>query len=173
MGRRRKAPADARALNGWLVIDKPAGISSAKAVAVIRAALRPQRIGHGGTLDPLASGVLPVALGEATKTVAYAMNGTKQYRFTIRFGEARTTDDAEGDVTATSPRRPETHEIEAALGRFEGIKLQVQIAEQTDAHVTGYRKRHSGRPGAGSPQPEIADEQDDRHSQPGPLGPPG
>jgi tRNA pseudouridine55 synthase len=79
-------------------------------------------------LDPLASGVLPVALGEATKTVAYAMNGTKQYRFVIRFGEARTTDDAEGEIIATSRRRPETKEIEAILPQFEGVIDQVPPA---------------------------------------------
>ncbi|MFT5539705.1 MAG: tRNA pseudouridine55 synthase [Alphaproteobacteria bacterium] len=125
MGRRRKPPPGARALNGWLVLDKPAGISSARAVALVRAALKPLRIGHAGTLDPLATGILPMALGEATKTIAYAMNGTKAYRFTLHFGEARTTDDAEGTVIATSAIRPATADIEAILPRFIGQIAQV------------------------------------------------
>jgi tRNA pseudouridine55 synthase len=125
MGRRRKPPPGARALNGWLVIDKPAGISSARAVALVRAAVRPLRIGHAGTLDPLANGILPMALGEATKTISYAMDGTKAYRFTLHFGEARTTDDVEGEVMATSVIRPSTAAIEAILPRFIGRLSQI------------------------------------------------
>jgi tRNA pseudouridine55 synthase len=125
MGRRRKPPPGARALNGWLVLDKPVGISSARAVALVRAALKPLRIGHAGTLDPLATGILPMALGEATKTMAYAMDGTKVYDFTVHFGEARTTDDGEGTVTATSANRPVTADIEAILPRFIGRIPQV------------------------------------------------
>lgn len=121
MGRRRKG----RPITGWLVIDKPAGMSSAHAVAVVRRLTGAARVGHGGTLDPLATGILPVALGEATKTVAYAMAGTKIYRFTVRFGEARSTDDAEGAVTATSSHRPDRAAISAALARFVGDIEQV------------------------------------------------
>jgi tRNA pseudouridine55 synthase len=121
MGRRRKG----RPITGWLVIDKPSGMSSAHAVAVVRRLTGAARVGHGGTLDPLATGILPVALGEATKTVAYAMAGTKTYRFTVRFGESRATDDAEGAVTATSARRPDRAAIEAALPRFTGDIEQV------------------------------------------------
>jgi tRNA pseudouridine55 synthase len=121
MGRRRKG----KPITGWLVIDKPAGMSSAHAVAVVRRLTGAARVGHGGTLDPLAIGVLPIALGEATKTVAYAMNGAKLYRFTVRFGEARSTDDAEGEVTATSPHRPDRAAIEAALPKFVGEIEQV------------------------------------------------
>jgi len=84
--------------------------------------------GHGGTLDPLATGVLPIALGEATKTVAYVMDGAKTYRFTLRFGEARATDDAEGSVTGTSPVRPTDDEIRAVLPRFTGLIDQVPPA---------------------------------------------
>ncbi|MBM3570177.1 MAG: tRNA pseudouridine(55) synthase TruB [Alphaproteobacteria bacterium] len=107
-------------LDGWLILDKPVGPSSAQAVARVKRALKPGKIGHGGTLDPLASGVLPLALGEATKTVSYAMDALKVYRFAIKFGEARATDDAEGEVTETSPHRPATEAIRAALARFIG-----------------------------------------------------
>jgi len=128
VGRRAKPLPGARALNGWLVLDKPAGLSSARAVAAVRAALRPMRIGHAGTLDPLATGVLPLALGEATKTVGYAMAGEKAYRFTLRFGERRSTDDAEGAVVETSAHRPADAALAAALPRFIGAIDQVPPA---------------------------------------------
>lgn len=128
VGRRRKPPEGARAIDGWLVVDKPQGISSAAVVARLRRALKPKRIGHGGTLDPLATGVLPVALGEATKTVSYAMEGEKTYRFTLGFGERRDTDDGEGVVLETSAHRPENSEIEAHLDRFTGEIDQVPPA---------------------------------------------
>jgi tRNA pseudouridine55 synthase len=107
-------------VHGWLVLDKPVGVSSARAVAVVRRIFNAEKAGHGGTLDPLASGILPVALGEATKTAAWAMAGSKTYRFTVRWGEARETDDAEGAVTATSERRPSETEILALLPDFVG-----------------------------------------------------
>ena len=128
MGRRRKPPEGARAIDGWLVVDKPLGISSAGVVARLRTALKPKRVGHGGTLDPLATGVLPVALGEATKTVSFAMEGLKAYRFTLRFGERRDTDDGEGVVLESSEKRPENTEIEAHLDRFTGDIEQVPPA---------------------------------------------
>jgi tRNA pseudouridine55 synthase len=112
-------------VDGWLVLDKPAGLSSAAAVAAVRRAFNPQKIGHGGTLDPLATGVLPLALGEATKTVAYAMDGRKTYRFTVRWGERRSTDDAEGEIVATSPVRPDGAALRAILQRFIGDIEQV------------------------------------------------
>jgi tRNA pseudouridine55 synthase len=112
-------------IHGWLCLDKPAGVTSTAAVARVRHITRARKVGHGGTLDPLATGVLPIALGEATKTVAYAMEGRKHYRFTARLGEARTTDDAEGEVLATSERRPSSAEIEAALPAFIGRIEQV------------------------------------------------
>jgi tRNA pseudouridine55 synthase len=120
MGRRRKG----LPISGWIVLDKPLGLSSSQAVGAVRRALGAAKAGHAGTLDPLASGVLPVALGEATKTVAFAMAGRKTYRFTVRWGEARSTDDREGEVTATSPARPDRTAIEAALPRFSGTILQ-------------------------------------------------
>jgi tRNA pseudouridine55 synthase len=111
-------------INGWLIIDKPVGLSSAAVVGRVRRLTEAAKAGHGGTLDPLASGVLPVALGEATKTVSYVMDGAKTYRWRIAWGEARSTDDAEGDVVATSPRRPTAAEIERVLPAFIGNIMQ-------------------------------------------------
>jgi tRNA pseudouridine55 synthase len=107
-------------VDGWLNLDKPVGLGSTPAVAKVRRLFGAEKAGHGGTLDPLASGVLPVALGEATKTVPFVMDGRKEYRFTLRFGEARSTEDAEGDVTATSDARPTDQQIRDVLARFEG-----------------------------------------------------
>ena len=112
-------------LNGWLVVDKPVGPSSAQVVGKLKWALRhgghgKVKIGHGGTLDPLASGVLPIALGEATKLSGYLLNGPKSYRFTIAFGAATATDDAEGEVVGTSTVRPTPAEVAAVLPRFTG-----------------------------------------------------
>ena len=109
--------------HGWLVIDKPLGISSNRVVELVRRLTR-AKVGHAGTLDPLATGVLPVALGEATKTTAYAMSGRKCYRFRIRWGVARSTDDREGVVVGESASRPSREAIEAILPRFTGAILQ-------------------------------------------------
>src|SRR4051794_23495370 len=114
-----------RPLDGWLIIDKPPGLTSTDVVNRVRRGFDAQKAGHGGTLDPLATGVLPIAFGAATKTVPYVMDGTKLYRFTLRFGEARDTDDADGKVTANSPVRPTGVEIAAALSRFRGDIMQV------------------------------------------------
>jgi tRNA pseudouridine55 synthase len=114
-----------RPIDGWLVIDKPAGITSTDVVNRLKRAFQAQKVGHGGTLDPLATGVLPLAFGAATKTVPYVMDGTKEYRFTLRFGEARDTDDADGVATATSDVRPTDAAIRAALPGFTGDILQV------------------------------------------------
>ncbi|MGD9538975.1 MAG: tRNA pseudouridine(55) synthase TruB [Alphaproteobacteria bacterium] len=146
-------------LDGWLVIDKPAGMSSARVVAIVKRATGAARAGHGGTLDPLATGVLPVALGEATKTVRFAMTGTKTYHFTVRFGEARSTDDAEGEVTETSPLRPGGAAIEAALPAFVGDILQVPPAFSA-LKVKGeraYKAAREGRPPALAPRPARID----------------
>jgi tRNA pseudouridine55 synthase len=112
-------------IHGWLCLDKPEGMTSTEAVNRVRRITRAQKVGHGGTLDPLATGVLPIALGEATKTVAYVMEGRKHYRFTARLGEATVTDDAEGAVLAQSEVRPTTAQIAAALPRFVGRIEQV------------------------------------------------
>jgi tRNA pseudouridine55 synthase len=115
-------PDECRA-SGWLVVDKPEGLSSHRVVDNIRRAIG-TKAGHAGTLDPLASGVLPVAIGEATKTIAYAMDGRKRYRFRIQWGVARTTDDREGEIVSESEARPNRAEIEAILPRFMGRVMQ-------------------------------------------------
>ena len=99
-----------RPLDGWLIIDKPPGLTSTDVVNRVRRAFDAQKAGHGGTLDPLATGILPIAFGAATKTVPYVMDGTKLYRFTLRFGEARDTDDADGQRHRhlARPPRPTT-----------------------------------------------------------------
>ncbi len=122
MGRRRRG---GKPVHGWMVIDKPSGVSSNAVVVKARRATGAAKVGHGGTLDPLATGLLPLAFGEATKTVSYVMDGPKVYRFTVRWGEARSTDDAEGEVTETSPVRPGRQDIEAALTQFIGEIEQV------------------------------------------------
>ena len=112
-------------IDGWLVIDKPQGMTSTEVVNRVKRLTRAEKAGHGGTLDPIATGVLPVALGEATKTVQYVMEAPKRYRFTVRFGVATDTDDAEGTAIATSDRRPDDEEIRALLPRFVGEIDQV------------------------------------------------
>ncbi|HET6161265.1 MAG TPA: tRNA pseudouridine(55) synthase TruB [Dongiaceae bacterium] len=112
-------------VDGWLILDKPVGLASTQAVNIVKRIFDAQKAGHAGTLDPLASGILPIALGEATKTVPYAMDASKTYRFTLSFGEARATDDAEGAVVQTSDRRPSDDEIRAILPHFTGLITQV------------------------------------------------
>ena len=114
-----------RALDGWLIVDKPAGMTSTDVVNRVRRGFDARKAGHGGTLDPLATGLLPVAFGAATKTVPYIMDGTKLYHFTLKLGEARDTDDADGQVTATSAVRPTDEAFRAALGAFIGDIMQV------------------------------------------------
>jgi tRNA pseudouridine55 synthase len=111
-------------MHGWVVVDKPYGMSSARAVALVRRSSGAAKIGHAGTLDPLATGILPLALGEATKTVQFAVAGKKRYRFRIRWGEARDTDDREGAVIAETAVRPDAAAITAGLTRFTGTILQ-------------------------------------------------
>ena len=114
-----------RDVHGWVVLDKPVGMTSTHAVAVIKRLFTAKRVGHAGTLDPLASGCLPIALGEATKTVPFVVDGRKTYLFTVRWGEERDTDDAEGRVVNTSDARPDRAAIEALLPRFVGTIEQV------------------------------------------------
>ncbi len=121
MGRKRKG----RDISGWLVVDKPAGLTSTAVVNKVRWAFDAKKAGHAGTLDPEATGVLAVALGEATKTVPYITDALKCYSFTVRLGQATNTDDAEGEVIATSDARPTDDEIKAALGAFVGEIMQV------------------------------------------------
>jgi tRNA pseudouridine55 synthase len=112
-------------VHGWVVLDKPVGMTSTYAVSVIKRLFKAKRAGHAGTLDPLASGCLPIALGEATKTVPFVMDGQKSYLFTVRWGEERDTDDAEGRVVATSDERPSVEAIRAVLPGFTGTIAQV------------------------------------------------
>ena len=121
MGRKRRG----KAIHGWINIDKPGGLSSNAVVGRVRRLTGAAKVGHTGTLDPMATGVLPMALGEATKIVSYLMDGAKTYRFTVRWGEQRNTDDAEGEVVATSDARPAKEQILAVLGNFIGDIEQV------------------------------------------------
>ena len=107
-------------VHGWVILDKPEGLSSSRAVGIVRRVFSAAKAGHGGTLDPLATGILPIALGEATKTVSFAMQGAKSYSFTLSFGVQTTTDDREGSAVATSDVRPNRDEIAAMLPRFTG-----------------------------------------------------
>ena len=121
MGRKRRG----KAIHGWIIIDKPGGLSSNAVVGRVRRLTGAAKVGHAGTLDPMATGVLPMALGEATKIVSYLMDGAKAYRFTVRWGEQRDTDDAEGEVVATSDARPAKEQILVVLGNFIGDIEQV------------------------------------------------
>ena len=132
MARKRKGDK----VDGWINLDKPAGMTSTQAVGKVRWLLNAQKAGHAGTLDPLATGILPIALGEATKTVPFAQDRLKTYRFTVKWGEQRDTDDAEGDATQRSDARPDVEAIENILPRFTGtIKARA-------AHVLDFERRH-------------------------------
>ncbi|MBR2535207.1 MAG: tRNA pseudouridine(55) synthase TruB [Hyphomicrobium sp.] len=124
MSRRKKG----NPVHGWVILDKPLNMTSTQAVGAVRRSFNAQKAGHAGTLDPLATGILPIALGEATKTVPFAVDGEKAYRFTVRWGAETTTDDTEGTVTQSSDRRPSRAEIEALLPQFHGSISQVPPA---------------------------------------------
>jgi len=111
-------------IHGWIALDKPEGMGSTQALAKVKRLFNANKAGHGGTLDPLASGLLPIALGEATKTVSWAMEGRKTYRVVIKWGEGRTTDDREGEISELSECRPSRKDIESILTSFEGEILQ-------------------------------------------------
>jgi tRNA pseudouridine55 synthase len=143
---RRQDKDETAPVHGWLIVDKPAGTTSAQVVAAVRRGTIARKVGHAGTLDPLATGVLPVALGEATKTVRFAMTGAKTYRFTIRWGEARSTDDAEGEITSTSDVRPTTDQLRDALATMTGRIEQVPPAYSA-VHVSGRRAYALARSG--------------------------
>lgn len=142
MARRKKG----RDISGWLVIDKPAGPTSTAVVNKVRWALDARKAGHAGTLDPEATGVLAVALGEATKTVPFVTDALKAYEFTVRFGAATNTDDAEGEVIATSDARPADDDIRAALDRFTGDIMQVP-PQFSAVKIDGERAYHLAREG--------------------------
>lgn len=118
MGKQRRKKG--RPVSGWIILDKAYDFGSTEAVSKLKWLFQAQKAGHAGTLDPLATGVLPIAFGEATKTVPYVMDATKRYRFTAKWGEATSTDDREGEVIATSDKRPSRAEIESVLPRFTG-----------------------------------------------------
>src|SRR5215212_12263936 len=124
-GRNGQPRRDKRDVHGWVVLDKPIGITSTHAVAVVKRLFQAKRAGHAGTLDPLASGGLPIALGEATKTVPFVMDGRKRYRFTVCWGEERDTDDTEGRIVKTSEIRPSAEALRALLPRFTGLIEQI------------------------------------------------
>ena len=136
-------------ISGWVVVDKPAGPSSTQVTGRIRRLFDAAKAGHAGTLDPAATGVLAVALGEATKTMPFVADGRKAYRFTVRWGASTTTDDAEGTVTQTAEARPDAAAIRAALPAFTGDILQVPPAFSA-VHVDGRRAYEIARTGARS-----------------------
>jgi len=111
-------------IHGWLNLDKPLGMTSTQAIGRVRRLTQAQKLGHAGTLDPLATGILPIALGEATKTIPFVQDSDKIYKFTVKWGEARTTDDCEGAVTQSSDKRPTAAEITALIPRFIGTISQ-------------------------------------------------
>lgn len=122
MGRRGKKKG--RPVSGWVVLDKPVGMGSTDAVSKVKWLFQAEKAGHAGTLDPLASGMLPIALGEATKTVPYVQDGAKIYRFTVAWGDERSTDDLEGPVTKSSEKRPAEAEVRALLPKYTGVIMQ-------------------------------------------------
>ncbi|MFC3208701.1 tRNA pseudouridine(55) synthase TruB [Aquamicrobium soli] len=120
----RRGKKKGRPVSGWVVLDKPVGMGSTEAVAKVKWLFNAEKAGHAGTLDPLASGMLPIALGEATKTVPYVQDGAKIYRFTVAWGEERSTDDLEGQATKNSDKRPARAEVEALLPAYTGVIMQ-------------------------------------------------
>ena len=155
MARRKKG----HPVHGWLILDKPLQMTSTTAVAVIKRLLDAQKAGHAGTLDPLATGILPIALGEATKTVSYAVDGEKAYRFTVRWGSETTTDDAEGPITQRSDARPTIADIEALLPRFIGEILQTppQFSAIKIEGNRAYDLARGGETVALEPRPVVID----------------
>ncbi len=142
MARRKKG----NRINGWLILDKPLDMTSTQAVGKVRWLFKAQKAGHAGTLDPLATGILPIALGEATKTVAFAVDGEKSYRFTVRWGVETTTDDTEGSAVETSRERPSPAAIEALLPRFTGEIMQTPPAFSA-IKIDGHRAYDLARDG--------------------------
>jgi tRNA pseudouridine55 synthase len=145
--RRKQFKRDKRDVHGWVILDKPIGMTSTHAVSVVKRLFQAKRAGHAGTLDPLASGCLPIALGEATKTVPFVMDGRKLYRFTVRWGEGRDTDDAEGRIIETSELRPAPDAIRALLPAFTGVIEQVP-PRYSAIKVEGERAYDLARDGA-------------------------
>ena len=155
MARRKKG----NPVHGWVVLDKPQGMTSTQAVGIVRRLFTAQKAGHAGTLDPLATGVLPIALGEATKTVPFAVDGSKIYRFSVRWGVETDTDDAEGVAVATCAERPSRLQIEALLPQFIGEVMQAPPAYSA-IKVDGeraYDLARSGSPAMLEARPVVID----------------
>lgn len=133
-------------MHGWINLNKPEGMSSAKAVAIVKRLLKAKKVGHTGTLDPLACGVLPLAVGEATKLAQYVVAEQKDYRFTVHWGAATSTDDAEGEVIAQSDKRPSQAEIEAILPEFIG-KIMQRPPDFSAIRIKGERAYKTARAG--------------------------
>ena len=142
MARKRRG----QPINGWLVLDKPSGMTSSKAVGQTKRLLNAAKAGHAGTLDPMATGVLPIAFGEATKAMAHAMDGEKVYRFTARWGEATSTDDAEGEIIQTSAVRPTADDIKSVLTEFTG-EIRQRPPDFSAIKVKGQRAYDLARTG--------------------------
>jgi len=142
MARRKKG----QPINGWVILDKPLGLSSTQALGRVRWLFDAQKAGHGGTLDPLATGILPLAFGEATKTLPYILNAQKTYRFAVTFGQATNTDDAEGEVVETADYTPNVHEIKAILPQFMGDIMQTPPAYSA-LKINGERAYSKARKG--------------------------
>ena len=148
-----------RPIDGWLIIDKPSGMTSTQVVGRARWLLDAQKVGHGGTLDPLATGLLPLAFGKATKTVPYVMDGTKVYQFTLKLGEARDSDDADGAVTGHSDVRPTDDQLRAALPALTGDIMQVPpvFSALKVGGKRSYDMAREGRPPELPPRPARVD----------------
>lgn len=145
MGRRGKKKG--RPISGWVVLDKPVGMGSTEAVSKIKWLFQAEKAGHAGTLDPLASGMLPIALGEATKTVPYVQDGAKIYLFTVAWGEERSTDDLEGPVTQNSDQRPAEADVRALLPNYTGVIMQTP-PQFSAIKIAGERAYDLARDGA-------------------------
>ena len=163
---------DKRDVHGWVILDKPIGMTSTHAVAVVKRLFSAKRAGHAGTLDPLASGGLPIALGEATKTVPFVMDGRKRYRFTVAWGEERDTDDTEGRVTQISELRPSAEAIRALLRQFTGL-IEQTPPQYSAIKIAGERAYDLARDGEVVPlvprpveihELTLVEQPDDSHS---------
>ncbi|MER9336667.1 tRNA pseudouridine(55) synthase TruB [Mesorhizobium sp. M0293] len=143
----RRGKKKGRPISGWLILDKPVGMGSTEAVSKIKWLFQAEKAGHAGTLDPLASGMLPIALGEATKTVPYVQDGAKIYRFTVAWGQERSTDDLEGPVTKESDLRPSEAEVLAFLPKYTGVIMQTP-PQFSAIKIAGERAYDLARDGA-------------------------
>ncbi|RVA72246.1 tRNA pseudouridine(55) synthase TruB, partial [Mesorhizobium sp. M7A.F.Ca.CA.001.08.2.1] len=143
----RRGKKKGRPISGWLILDKPVGMGSTEAVSKIKWLFQAEKAGHAGTLDPLASGMLPIALGEATKTVPYVQDGAKIYRFTVAWGQERSTDDLEGPVTKESDLRPSEAQVLALLPKYTGVIMQTP-PQFSAIKIAGERAYDLARDGA-------------------------